>query len=346
MKGAHRARSRLTRRHLFGLAAVVAVPAAGAYGIQRLRDDQKPAEAHTEAAAPAASASVVPKAVATSGGTVPFRSGKALLGAYLDLSGLTQAQAVALRKRQTGRDERILQVFFDFYDTLPTQVAGLPEHAFPMVSWRGTAYSEITSGKSDDLIAKAARRLKAQGRPVLLRWAWEMNGDWYKWGAYRNGNDNKGFVQSWRRIHGIFADEGADNVSWVWSPNWNSVPVREWNTYEALYPGDKYVDWVGVSGYNLHKEKPETLFDPIYEAFGARKPIMICEVGAVDRGGSTKGEWITLLADWVEKHPAVGAVVFFDTDTHPGYDEKWRIDTNPDSLAAYVALAKRARFSG
>jgi hypothetical protein len=42
----------------------------------------------------------------------------------------------------------------------------------------------------------------------------------------------------------------------------------------------------------------------------------------------------------------VGAVTWFDTDTHPGYAEKWRIDTDAESLAAYKAMAASARFSG
>jgi hypothetical protein len=110
--------------------------------------------------------------------------------------------------------------------------------------------------------------------------------------------------------------------------------------------GDEYVDWVGVSGYNLHRETPDTLFTPIYQAYAARKPLLITEVGAVDRGGRTKADWITLFARWVEAHPGVGGVAWFDTDTHPGSDEKWRVDTDAESLAAYRAMAASARFSG
>jgi beta-mannanase len=215
-----------------------------------------------------------------------------------------------------------------------------------MVSWRGGALADITSGASDALIARAARQLKRMDRPVLLRWGWEMNGDWYAWSAARNGQDNDAYIKAWQRLHRIFAEEKATNVSWVWSPNWNSSPAEEWNTFAALYPGDKFVDWVGVSGYNLHRETPEKLFAPIYRAYAARKPIMITEVGAMDRGGRTKADWITLFAKWVEAHPGIGGVTWFDTDTHPGYAEKWRVDTDDESLAAYKAMAASARFSG
>ncbi|MEV8503449.1 glycosyl hydrolase [Actinoplanes sp. NPDC051475] len=351
MSPSHRApRRKLSRRQVLGFAALAAVPAATVTALQ-IRPDDGPAEATSSpgrpaTGAPRASAAAPPAVVTKGGGTVPFRPGKAMLGAYLDLSGTTRAQAQKLRREQIGRDERILNVFYDWDDLLPRSIDGLPEHAFPMVSWRGTRYADITSGASDDLIARAARRLKSIGRPLLLRWGWEMNGDWYDWGAVRNDKNAKGFVDSWKRLHRIFGEQGADNVAWVWSPNWNSSPVADWNTYAALYPGDKYVDWVGVSGYNLHHENPETLFGPIYRSYAARKPILITEVGAVDRGGRTKADWITLFADWVTAHPAVGGVTWFDTDTHPGYTEKWRIDTDAESLKAYVAMAKSARFSG
>ncbi|BCJ48552.1 hypothetical protein Asp14428_00270 [Actinoplanes sp. NBRC 14428] len=351
MSPAHRApRRMLARRHVLGLTALAAVPVA-AVAAFRFRPEDTPAEAtsspgRTASGTPRPPAAPPPAVVTRGGGPVPFRPGRALLGAYLDLSGRTRTEAQALRRTQTGRDERILHVFYDWEDLLPRSIEGLPGHAFPMVSWRGTRYDAITSGASDALIARAARRLKSFGRPLLLRWAWEMNGDWYGWGAARNDKDPGGFIESWRRLHRIFGEQGADNVSWVWSPNWNSAPVADWNTYATLYPGDKYVDWVGVSGYNLHHEKPETLFGPIYRSYAARKPILITEVGAVDRGGRTKADWITLFAKWVQAHPAVGGVTWFDTDTHPGYTEKWRIDTDAESLAAYVAMAKSARFSG
>ncbi|MEV6600935.1 glycosyl hydrolase [Actinoplanes sp. NPDC051346] len=349
-RGTRRAPGRaLSRRTMLGLGALVAVPAS-TLGALQLRSKDTAAEATTSpgrSSGPKPSASAAPPAVvAKGGGTVPFRPGKAMLGAYLSLSDRTTAQAQTLRREQLGRDERIAHVFYDWADLLPTSIAGLPAQAFPMISWRGTKLADITSGASDELIARTARRLKSLGRPVLLRWGWEMNGDWYAWSPSRNGKDPAGYIQSWRRIHGIFAEQGATNVSWVWSLNWNSSPAADWNTFAALYPGDKYVDWVGVSGYNLHREAPDKLFGPIYRSYAARKPIMITEVGSVDRGGRTKADWITLLAQWVEAHPAVGGVVWFDTDTHPGYAEKWRVDTDAASLAAYVAMAKSARFSG
>ena len=343
---AHRRPPAISRRGLLGLAGLAALP-AGALGVREVRDHATVAEAGTTPAAPpAASASPTPAHVTSGGGPVKFKPGTVMLGAYLDLEGLSAGAAQALRRRQLGRSERIMHVFYDWTDTLPGHLDGLPEHACPMISWRGTRLADILDGSHDALIARAARRLGGLGRPALLRWGWEMNGSWYDWGGARNGGTASGYVRAWRRLHDIFADEGTTNVSWVWSPNWNDSPDEDWNRMARYYPGDRYVDWVGVSGYNLHRETPEALFGAFYRAYADTRPVMISEVGAVDRGGSTKAEWITMFADWVKDHPAVGAVTWFDTDTHYAYSEKWRIDTTAESLAAYRAMATDPTFTG
>jgi hypothetical protein len=346
-RAAHRRPGPFTRRRVLGLGALAAVPAI-TFGVTETRFRGVPAEATTAPAASAAPAAPTETAPPkkTGGGSVPFESGKVLLGAYLDLSGKSVQQALALRRQQLGRDERIVNLFYGWFDVLPRTISYLPTGAIPMISWRGTNYRDILNGSSDAVIERAARNLRTLGTPTLMRWAWEMNGNWYAWGGPKNGNDPAAFVQCWQRIHGIFAEQKATNVSWVWSVNWNDSPNASWNANKHYYPGDKYVDWVGVSGYNLHRELPAKLFGGVYGEYAAKKPLMITEVGAVDRGGTTKGDWITAFRQWVEQNPAVGAVTWFDTDTHPGYAERWRIDTDPDSLAAYKAMALDPHFAG
>jgi hypothetical protein len=348
----HRAPPRLSRRGLLGLAALAAAPAAGVVAVRSLRGTPDPAattaapggEDVPVAGSPTAAPASSPPTKLKGGGPVPYVPGKVLLGSYLDLDGMSSSAAVRLRTEQLGRPPRIVHVFYAWTDYLPQSISYLPDDAYPLISWRGTGYRSILDGDHDRMIARNARRLRRFGRPLLLRWGWEMNGDWYAWGGARNDKDTEGYVRSWQRLHDIFADEGADNVSWVWSPNWNDSPAEDWNAMARYYPGDRYVDWVGVSGYNLHRETPEKMFQPIYQAYAAGKPLMITEVGAVDRGGTTKADWISLFAAWCKRNPAVGAVTWFDTDTHPGYHERWRIDTNANALAAYRAMARDPHF--
>jgi len=273
--------------------------------------------------------------------------GKVMLGAYLDIAGKDEAQSLALRRQQLGRDLRILHRYYTWTDPLPQSPPdGLAADTILLLSWDGASYASINNGSQDALIAKAAEALARYHRPVFLRWAWEMNGNWYVWGGARNGNDPNGFIAAWRRLHNIFAAHGAGNVAWVWGPNAGSVPQQAWNDTAHYYPGDAYVDWVGVSGYFNNRQTPENLFGRIVRGYGDRKPIMIAETGALEKGGTVKADWIDQLAAWIAAHPSVGALVWFDTNNDKDTGKDWRIDTTPAALAAYRRMATDPRFAG
>jgi beta-mannanase len=181
---------------------------------------------------------------------------------------------------------------------------------------------------------------------MLLRWAWEMNGDWFEWDGSHNGRHPAAYVRAYRRIHRIFREAGAGNVAFVWSPNWNSSPDASWNRMERYYPGDEYVDWVGVSGYNFFAESPRTLFQHVVRAYGTNKPIMLAETAAIEHGGNSKAKWITALAAYVRRTPSIGAVVWFDTDVQHDSAENFRFDSTTAALAAYRTMVRSSRFSG
>ena len=79
--------------------------------------------------------------------------------------------------------------------------------------------------------------------PILFRPFHEMDGDWDWWGT-KNSTPEK-FKQLWIMIFNLMASNGAHNIIWVWAPGYykSNVPF---NTY---YPGDNYVDIIGVDRY-------------------------------------------------------------------------------------------------
>jgi hypothetical protein len=344
---AHRGKSNVSRRVFLGAGAAVAVSGfcwwrfAPSATLPPVASDLSPAPSFL-------AASPSPTAVGKPGwgGPVPFKAGRVMLGAYLDLSGMTFAQALALRRRQLGRGEKIIHLFYGFTDRLPSKLSDLPADAIPLISWRGVAYDSILGGRSDSVIKAAARNLARLKQPVFLRWGWEMNGNWYPWAGPNNDNNPQAYVDCWRYLHKIFVQQGATNVAWVWSINWNNRPPTASNRFQSYYPGDSYVDWVGLSGYNLSHESPQTLYDPLYNAYSAKKPVFITEIAAADFGGITKGDFIRKFSAYVASRPAIGAVAWFDTDTHKDAPYNWRIDANADSLAAYKAMARSNRFAG
>jgi beta-mannanase len=135
-------------------------------------------------------------------------------------------------------------------------------------------------------------------------------------------------------------------VAWVWGPNWYSLPNLPWNDMRSYYPGDQYVDWVAISGYGDSHLTPDTVYDNFYNIYAGRKPLMIAESGVLDRGGTTKPDWIDALDAWVRAHPAIAAVVWYDTDHSPGTTENFRLDSTAGSLEAFKRLASDPYFSG
>ena len=112
-----------------------------------------------------------------------------------------------------------------------------------------------------------------------------MNGNWYPWGTGQTSAS--AFVAAWRHIHNLFIQAGASNVIWVWNPNIiNPVPQVQ---LEPYWPGDAYVDWVGITGY-FPTSGPETfasLYDPTMAEIKkfTTKPIIIAET-SVETGPS------------------------------------------------------------
>jgi hypothetical protein len=217
----------------------------------------------------------------------------------------------------------------------------------PMLTWepwrpgRGTdqpafALERITSGAYDDEITAAAQSLAAWGRPLYLRFAHEMNGNWYPWAESQNGNEPGSYVDAYRHVHDLFTAAGATNVRWVWSVN---IIVPNSPSLASLYPGDDYVDVVGVDGYNFGEEPSNTWRSPA-EVFDATlddltsvapgKQVLLTEVASADAGGD-KGEWIEEFFAYLRSRPDVAGFVWFDIDKeHP-----WTIDSSSGSRRAF-----------
>ena len=90
-----------------------------------------------------------------------------------------------------------------------------------------------------DRIAAGLLELKTNGVVVLWRPFHEMNGSWFWW----DGKDSDTFKKLWRQEFDYFtATKGLDNLLWVFAPNHGT------NT-AVYYPGDRYVDLVGLDAY-------------------------------------------------------------------------------------------------
>ena len=199
---------------------------------------------------------------------------------------------------------------------------------------------KISRGDFDGYIRTWARSARELDGPIMIRVMHEMNGNWYPWGGTANGNRPGDFVSAWRHIHDLFEEEGAQNVSWVWSVNLESVPNSEDNAYDIYYPGDGYVDWIGLSGFNYGDLEVwsswtdlQDLYRPGLRALSKyNKPIMLAEVSSVESGGD-KAEWLTRAFSTLRnEYPNVGAVIWYDAIDG---DKDFRVTSSFDAAQSF-----------
>jgi mannan endo-1,4-beta-mannosidase len=201
------------------------------------------------------------------------------------------------------------------------------------MSWEpyGTSVAAIASGQSNAYIARFAAAVRALNVPVAISFGHEMNGNWYPWGT--TGTTPAQFVTAWQLIHGIFAGVGATNVIWVWNPNdIYPVPHVQLGPY---WPGDSYVDWVGITGY-VAATGPDTfatLFQPTMDEIRqfTSKPFIIAETSVQTGPSDITG--VGTLVQTVTGNPDVLGLVWFDYDKD-GVD--WRIESRPAIQAAFA----------
>jgi beta-mannanase len=221
-------------------------------------------------------------------------------------------------------------------------IAGYPDPATQ------SAYSnqQIADGNFDGFIRSWADGLRDTHTLILLRLDSEMNGNWFGWSPGLNGNTPATYMSMWRHVHDIFVSEGAMNVQWVWSPN---VDYPGATPFEALYPGDAYVDWVALDGYNWGRTNGYTPWQSFSQVFGpsyqrlsqlTHRPVMVAETGSVEVGapaGQSKASWIgsALSTEIPKSFPRLSVLIWFDQNNSNGQD--FRIGSSDASLGAFAS---------
>ncbi|WP_267462354.1 glycoside hydrolase family 26 protein [Halococcus agarilyticus] len=197
-----------------------------------------------------------------------------------------------------------------------------------------TIEREIATGEYDDQLAEWALLLESWARPrgdrtrgrrFYIRPAHEMNGNWFPWspvdasrieatvtpvpggpenanetlaGASRAAGTPENYIVMWRRLYDMFGQTSLDetDMQWVWAVNANQVPDN--NRTERFYPGDEYVDWVAIDGFNFGATQsysswrtPEELFDPMLGRLRelTDKPVALTEFASSSFVETTNG---------------------------------------------------------
>jgi len=271
--------------------------------------------------------------------------GSVLVGAYVPSGvwyGLLPLRAL---EAEVGRSFDIAHWFTSWdvdFDPVPLH-AVLDAGRLPLISWQPMRQDmrAIAEGAHDDYVRSWAQGVAAANGLVYIRPFPEMNGDWVPW----NGNPGM-FRRAWHRITAIFAEEGAENVRWVFSPNVTDEPRVEANRMERYYPGHDVVDVLALSGYNWGETRPsigwrsfEQIFDEAYERLHALGPqdVWFAEVASSEIGGD-KAAWIQDMLDSTV-FARLAAVVWFNEDK----ETDWRIESSRASLEAFRAWFEAPR---
>jgi hypothetical protein len=224
-----------------------------------------------------------------------------------------------------------------------------PGGAIPLMDMDadGVSLATLNSGAKDSDFKKWAEEVAAYGKPFFFRWEWEMNLP-----TKESAANPELFKSVWRRIHGIAEAAGAKNITWVWCPN---VSFLGSASLKALYPGNAYVDWTCMDGYNFGTMPDgngwrtfSSVFSQTYgeltssEFEGSVKPLMIGETASTEAGGS-KAEWIADgLGTYLPRNfPKIKAVLWFnwnivDKVNGVNIQRDWQIESSPSATAAFA----------
>lgn len=224
--------------------------------------------------------------------------------------------------------------------------------AVPVISWspanwdggsqKPYSLANIIAGRWDGYLRGWAKKIRGYGKPVFIRWAHEMNGNWYSWGWQPHS-----YIAAWRHIHTVFQAAGASNVQWVWCPNTEWGDPR--SKFRQYYPGDRYVDWTCLDAYNSPARKgwiPLSML--IYRSYRdmlaiTPKPIMLGEISSGEatpleaQAGLSKAQWIVdALDDVIPTMPRIKAFLWFNENKQRNGNYDFRIESSRATQHAFA----------
>ncbi len=215
-----------------------------------------------------------------------------------------------------------------------------------VVTWMANGYNaqDLVNGKADEYIREYAKGVKGYGEEIWLRPLHEANGDWYDWGVGKAGagNTDANVAEAFRHIVKIFKEEGVTNVKWVWTTNASNA--GKGSTLTGNYPGDEYVDYISIDGYNWGKcqswsswQTFSQVFKKSYDALAKiNKPLFIAEISSSEHGGN-KAEWITdMFEHFATDFSRVFAVMWFSQSKEDNEGD-WALNTSQAAVDAWKA---------
>lgn len=305
--------------------------------------------------------------------------GPLLFGVALDGFPITEERLRNVEK-DIGLSPGIVVFFFQWPSIDGQEAAPFPREsldaiwnmgAIPCLTWEPmyhrdghevmVPFDAILNGDYDPYILGFARQSAMWKKPFMIRFAHEMNVERYHWGTKKKGYGPESpgiYKRLFRYMVTMFQKADAQNVLWVFCPNAESVPNTSydprayWNRVENYYPGEKYVDVLGIDGYNWGTTQTKAkhgwesqwkefgaIFDATYQKLrevAPGKPIFIFETASVSQGGD-KCLWIKQAFDTAAEWKVNGLIWF-----QAKKECDWRINSRGKTSCVNMVKAPRS----
>lgn len=209
---------------------------------------------------------------------------------------------------------------------------------------------EIIEGKYDEYLKHLADSFNEYDYPVLFRLNNEMNGEWVWYSSHLIGKDTDLFIECWRYIYDKFMEYGVDNLIFVWNPNEKSFPNFAYNHYLNYYPGNEYVDVVGLTAYNTGNYYNGEVWRSFVEAYDHfyydyvrhfSHPMMITEFSGASAGGN-KSEWFADMFNKISNYDRIKLAVLWNgrdydtTKAEKTVSRNYRLDLEQDVINSII----------
>ena len=229
---------------------------------------------------------------------------------------------------------------------------------FSLALWpsSGGDFADAAAGAYNGYFATLAKNLVASGLGgIAIRIGWEFNGTWYRWSVTTAAQAAQ-YAQAWRQIVTAMRAVPGAHFTFVWCPDGQAGGIDP----SLAYPGDAYVDVIGLDLYDWNENgstTPASRWNALVNAgyglgwqasFAAahNKPIGFPEWGLVDDGGNSAAGgnddplFIQNMFNWFSTHN-VAFEDYFNADASVS-GEYFGIDTGngdfPKSAALYQNL--------
>ena len=206
--------------------------------------------------------------------------------------------------------------------------------------------ARINSGQTDAYWQEWAKNAKAFQDDVILRFGFEMNGGWFAW-----GQQPEAFKAAWKRVYALVRDEGgARNVQFMFAPNIEFDDEEKLVEIELYYPGDEFVELLGLDGYNFGDSSKEgeswQTYEEVFEKSIAKisqaeKPLILSEIGCAD--GPRKPEWMKDFLEKVNSDPRVQGYIYYNHYDPKKERQNWLLDSDPETFEIFKEAVQKTK---